>query len=196
MDIASQKQRLREAVSDRMKTLPERDRQSESRSLCRRVLENLPAGVKTVAAFYPMRSEADIVPLLQEFLKRGIRVFLPRMEGKTFSYRLMTSMETLAPGSLRIPEPDSDAPVLDEKELDLALIPGAAFDRDGNRLGRGNGGYDIWLEKARKENPGLKVWGVALDRQVVNVVPVQPHDRPVDAVVTQRELMKTPAERH
>ncbi len=190
MDISSQKQQLRAAVSDRMKTLQEKDRQAESRSVCRRILENLPKDAQTIAAYYPMKSEADIAPLLEEFLKRGINVYLPRAEGRAFLYRKMTSFEALAPGSLRIPEPDSEADILDEATLDIALIPGAAFDRKGNRLGRGNGGYDIWLEKLKKINPAAKVWGIALDRQVVNDVPVQPHDRPVDAVITPREMLK------
>lgn len=189
MDLSSQKQRLREAVSERMKTLPEKDRVSDSRSLCRRILEQLPKDTKTIAAYYPMRTEADIVPLLEEFLKRGINVYLPRAEGKAFLYRKMTSLKALKPGILRIPEPDENALVLNESDLDVALIPGAAFDYNGNRLGRGNGGYDIWLERLRTINPKALVWGIALDRQLVNEVPVQPHDRPVDAVITPREMI-------
>lgn len=177
-------------MTERTAHLAEKDRQAESRSLCRRVLENLPADTKTVAAYYPMRTEADITPLLEEFLKRGMSVYLPRAEGKAFTYRKMESLAALRPGVLRIPEPDADAPVLDNASLDLALIPGAAFDRDCNRLGRGNGGYDIWLETLRARNPHAQVWGIALDHQLVNEVPVQPHDRPVDAVVTPRGMIE------
>lgn len=189
MDLSAQKARLREAIKERMARLRPQDRQAESRSLCRRVLEHLPADVKTVAAYYPMPSEADIVPLLEELLRRGIAVYLPRAEGRAFLYRRMESLAALKPGTLRIPEPAGDAEVLEEPALDVALIPGAAFDRDCNRLGRGNGGYDIWLEKLRRENPSAKVWGIALDPQLTNEVPMQPHDQRMDAVITPRGII-------
>lgn len=186
MDIPSHKKRLRQAMTERGSGLREQDRQAESRSLCRRVLQHFPADIRTVAAYYPMRTEADITPLLEEFLRRGMELYLPRAEGKTFTYRRATSLAALKPGSLRIPEPDADAPVLDDASLDLALIPGAAFDRDCNRLGRGNGGYDIWIEKQRKANPQTRFIGVALECQVVNIVPSEAHDQRMDAIATAR----------
>lgn len=189
MDLSVQKARLREAIKERMARLRPQDRQAESRSLCRRVLEHLPADARTVAAYYPMPSEADIIPLLEELLKRGITVYLPRAEGKAFLYRKMESLEALKPGALRIPEPDEHADVLDDSTLDIALIPGAAFDRDCNRLGRGNGGYDIWLARLRKTNPDAKAWGIALDPQLTNAVPMQPHDQQMDAVITPRGII-------
>lgn len=190
MDIASAKQQLRRAITERGARLSEKDRQAESRSLCRRALEHLPADARTVAAYVAMRTEADLTPLLEELLRRGVALYLPRAEHNAFSYRLANSLDALTPGNLRIPEPSDDAPVLDDAALDVALVPGCAFDRACNRLGRGNGGYDIWLAKLRAANPRAQVWGIALDHQLASEVPMQKHDQPVDAVITPRGIIR------
>ncbi|MFA7682254.1 MAG: 5-formyltetrahydrofolate cyclo-ligase, partial [Candidatus Peribacteraceae bacterium] len=72
---------------------------------------------------------------------------------------------------------------------DCALIPGRAFDRDGNRLGRGNGSYDHWIREQRTANPQTKIWGIAFECQIVPIVPTEEHDERVDALITARGLI-------
>lgn len=74
-------------------------------------------------------------------------------------------------------------------EPTIVLVPGRAFDRERQRLGRGNGGYDIWIAKQRQQNPATKYWGVAFEHQIVPSIPVESHDQPMDAVVTPREFL-------
>lgn len=71
------------------------------------------------------------------------------------------------------------------EDIDLLIVPGVAFDRSRNRLGRGGGFYDRFLDL-----PGLRAQKIALafDVQIVDTVPVGPHDRPVDLVVTDKEI--------
>ena len=190
MDTASQKRQLRQAVSDRLSTLPEKDRQAESRSVCRRALEKLPKDPFTIAVFYPMRSEVDIRPLIEELLTRGCRVFMPRGTPRGFEFRRILSLENLVSGPYGILEPTDETELIEKTDIAYVIVPGMAFDRDCNRLGRGSGGYDKWLAGVRSVNDKAEAWGVALDRQLVNVVPVESHDQPMDAIVTPRVLIR------
>lgn len=188
MDIRAQKDLVRRSVAERMARMTEQDRQAESRSICRRILEHLPNDVTTVAAYYPMKTEVDIVPLLEEFLQKGIAIYLPRTEGKSFQFRKINSLKNLEPGPFRILEPTVDDDVFDVHTPILALVPGCAFDGAGNRLGRGNGGYDRWLADIRKQGTACTAWGICFDAQMINTVPMEAHDQPLDAIVTPRGL--------
>lgn len=188
MDIQQKKRQLREDIYHRLKNLSEKERAAESRSLCRRILELLPATSLSFAAFSSLRSEPALFPLLQELLKRGERLYLPRVENGKIVFRRVEDLRTLKPGSFNILEPRRDAELLDPSTLHTALIPGVAFDRTGNRLGRGNGGYDIWIAAQRKANPQTKFYGICFEAQLVQQVPVEPHDQKVDTIVTARGL--------
>lgn len=191
MHLADQKHSLRQNITERLSALSPNERHAESRSVCRRVLENLPPAPLTVTAYFPLTDEVDIRPLLAEFLKRGDAVYLPCGDGRTFVFRKFESLADLHPDGLHIPAPPPTAPLLDPQTLDIALVPGRAFDRKGNRLGRGNGGFDIWIESQRKAKPSTQYWGVALECQIVNAIPMEPHDKGVDAVVTARGIIKS-----
>ena len=190
MHLADQKESLRRAITERLRQMSPKERQAESRSVCRRVLENLPPAPITVTAYFPLTDEVDIRPLLAEFLKRGDAVYLPCGDGRTFVFRKFENTADLRPDGLQIPAPPPTAPLLDPASLAIALVPGRAFDVHGNRLGRGNGGFDIWIDGQRKTNPRTRYWGVALECQIVNVIPMEPHDKGVDAVITARGILK------
>ncbi|HVW66901.1 MAG TPA: 5-formyltetrahydrofolate cyclo-ligase [Candidatus Peribacteraceae bacterium] len=190
MHIRDEKELLRQRIKERGSRVSDKDRLAESRSICRRIVENLPAGPLTVCAYAAMRSEADLHTLLEELLARpGTRIFLPRFTRSFFEFREIHALDDLTPGRFNLPEPLPSSALLNLKDVTLALLPGIAFDRSGNRLGRGNGGYDRWLADLRKFNPDANVWGIALEYQLTDKIPVEPHDLPVDAVVTPRELI-------
>lgn len=189
MHIRDEKELVRTRIKERAVRLTENDRSAESRSICRRVLENLPAGPQTMCAYMPMRSEPDIAPLITELIALGHSVFVPMFTKSNFEFRQIHSLEDLIPGKFGLLEPLPSAPLLDNKKVTVALLPGVAFDRRGYRLGRGNGGYDKWLQSLRKVNPAARVWGIALEHQVTEKVPVEPHDEKVDAIVTAREMI-------
>ena len=191
MDPRAAKSQLRAAIDERLQRLSDKDRSAESRSLCRRILEALPKEPSIICAFYPLKDEADIRPLLQEIIARGYALYLPRKEGKHFVFRRVGSMEALQPDDFRVPAPTADAPLLKPEDCAVALVPGRAFDRKGNRLGRGNGGYDIWIREQRKKNPKTAFWGVALECQTAQEIPMEAHDERVDAVITARGIVKS-----
>ena len=189
-DIRSEKSALREAIKLRLARLSPEDRARESRSLCKRVIAALPHTPGTICVFYPMLgTEADIRELFPVLQERGWTMFFPRFEDTaSFSFRRATETDLVA-GRYGLSEPPNDAPTLDVRDVTLALIPGLAFDASGNRIGRGNGGYDRWLQILHTKNPVAKTWGIALDCQMVTHVPREPHDATVDAIVTPRGII-------
>jgi 5-formyltetrahydrofolate cyclo-ligase len=129
---------------------------------------------KSVLFYAPLLLEPDLSPLMTDALAGGKTIALPRFVRETGCYaafQVTNPAEDLTRGNFGILEPLSTAPSVPLNQLDLALVPGIAFDLDGRRLGRGKGFYDRLLAAV----PGAKC-GVAFDQQVVREVPVESHD--------------------
>lgn len=127
-----------------------------------------------------MPDEVDAAPLIAALRARGVRIALPRVDGERLTLHWHGEDAPGATGSFGLTEPLPDAPEADPAEIDLVIVPGVAFDAACNRLGMGAGYYDRLLA----EMPRAVTVGVAFDEQVVDEVPCEPHDRPLDAVVT------------
>ncbi|MEV0015155.1 5-formyltetrahydrofolate cyclo-ligase [Streptomyces tendae] len=148
------------------------------------------AGAHAVAAYVSVGAEPGTLALLDALRARGVRVLLPALlpdndldwgeytgEGSLARVRHGGRMELLEPAGERL-GPDAVT------RADVLLLPGVAVDGRGLRLGRGGGSYDRVLARlaAAGARPALLV--LLYDREVVARVPAEPHDRPVDAVVT------------
>ena len=135
----------------------------------------------SVLLFSPLGDEPDIAPLLTDALAERKRVCLPRFDAAqgVYSGAQVSSRADLAPGRFGALEPHEGCPAVSLKQLDLALVPGIAFDLAGRRLGRGKGFYDRLLI----EVPGHKC-GIAFDAQIVAQVPEEPHDVRVNSILT------------
>lgn len=192
MHPRDQKNELRHAIKDRIAHLSDTLRKAESRSLCRRIIENLPKTSGAICAYYPLKDEADLRPLILALQKLKYTVFLPKYEEGKLVFRQCENLDHLKAGRFDIPEPPTESPLLNPKDLLVALVPGRAFTKKGERLGRGNGGYDMWIRQQRQQNPNTKYWGVAFDCQIVNEIPIEEHDEKIDAVVTARGLTMCP----
>ena len=129
-----------------------------------------------------MPDELDIWPSLTVALAAGKQVFLPRFISTTNSYaacHVKIPDTDLTLGQFGIREPSESCPQISLNRLDLILVPGVAFDLRGRRLGRGKGFYDQLLAAVRG-----KTCGVAFDEQIVNEVPVEPHDVLLHCILT------------
>ncbi|MBQ0966414.1 5-formyltetrahydrofolate cyclo-ligase [Streptomyces sp. AD681] len=148
------------------------------------------AGAHAVAAYVSVGAEPGTLALLDALRARGVRVLLPALlpdndldwgeytgEGSLARVRHGGRMELFEPAGERL-GPDAVT------RADVVLLPGVAVDGRGLRLGRGGGSYDRVLARlaAAGARPALLV--LLYDREVVARVPAEPHDRPVDAVVT------------
>jgi 5-formyltetrahydrofolate cyclo-ligase len=141
-----------------------------------------------VSVFWPIRDEPDTRPLLAALSEAGFRVALPVTppRGEPLRFRAWSTGEPLQPGRFGTVEPPISAP---ECNPDLLFVPLAAFDRRGFRLGYGAGFYDGALARLRRLKP-VRAVGVAFAAQQVDVVPTEPHDQPLDALLTEGGLLE------
>ena len=144
------------------------------------------AEARTVFAFVPAAGEADIRPLLAQVLADGKRLAAPLCVGPgRMQCRVVTDLAALRPGAFGIPAPGPDSPLVLPEQIDLAVAPCLCCDRTGARLGRGGGYYDRFF--AGYGGPSLAVCPARL---LVQAVPMEPWDRPVDIVVRERGVFR------
>ncbi len=146
------------------------------------------AAAGTILAYAATATELPTLPLLSVALAGHKRLCLPRVaaDGDLILHRV-EALEGLVPGYRGLLEPAADAPRVAPAEVDLAVVPGVGFDRDGVRLGQGGGHYDRLLARFA---PTCVVCGAAFACQVVARLPSHPHDRPVAYVVTEQSLLQ------
>lgn len=141
------------------------------------------AAGKTVSGFMPIRSEADLRPLMEALQDIGARLCLPViLDRETIVFREFAKDVPLVKTGFGTTGPDDSAAVLDP---DLLLVPLAAFDANGNRIGYGAGHYDRAIAKLHAKGLDTTLIGIAFDCQEVPSVPAQPHDVALDAVLTE-----------
>nr|WP_027231239.1 5-formyltetrahydrofolate cyclo-ligase [Phyllobacterium sp. UNC302MFCol5.2] len=139
-----------------------------------------------VSGFWPIRSEVDLRPLLFGLRERGARLCLPVIIDKqTILFRELVRGAPMVETGFGTAGPPVEAAVLDPTFM---LVPLAAFDARGHRIGYGAGYYDRAI--ARLEDKGLnpRLVGVAFDCQEVEIVPDEPHDMPLEAILTESGL--------
>ena len=133
--------------------------------------------------FYaPLPEELDIWPLLRDSIAAGKTIALPRFDSITQRYvacQIQDLAHDISHGQFGIREPGSNCIAIPPNRLDLILVPGVAFDPQGRRLGRGKGFYDQLLASVRGTT-----CGVAFDEQIVEAIPVEPHDVHLNCILT------------
>jgi 5-formyltetrahydrofolate cyclo-ligase len=140
-----------------------------------------------VAGYSPIRNEIDPIPLMQALAERGATLALPVMVGNDMPlfFREWHPSDGLVRGSFGVFQPSSDAR---EVEPDIVLVPLAAFDRSGQRIGYGRGFYDRTIEGLRAHKK-VVIIGIAFATQEIDSVAVQSHDQRLDCVLTEQEFI-------
>src|SRR6476661_6351413 len=140
-----------------------------------------------VAGYSPIRSEIDPTSLMQKLAAQGARLALPEITAgdQPLKFRAWSPGDGLQRGRLGILEPSPDAP---EMIPDILLVPLAAFDRSGHRIGYGAGHYDRTLQQLRKMKT-ITAIGVAFAAQEVEAVPALLHDAALDFVLTETQAL-------
>lgn len=179
---------LRKAALARRDGLAVEAREAASRRIAGIVL-SLPgiATAEVVSAYWPIRSEVDLRPLIVALRARGQLVALPQVTPDGLVFRLAAEGDALAAGGFGLSEPGPDAPVVEPRAL---LVPLAAFDRRGHRIGYGKGYYDRALARLDADARALAI-GIAFSIQEIPRVPDGPHDRPLDGIVTETGFLTT-----
>jgi len=139
-----------------------------------------------VSGFLPIRSEADIRPLMARLAARGARLCVPViLDKQTIVFRELVDGAPLASSGFDTVGPGPDAPELDP---DLMLVPLSAFDRTGHRIGYGAGYYDRAIDRLWQKGLDPQLIGIAFDCQEVPSVPAEAHDVRLDAILTESGL--------
>jgi len=144
----------------------------------------------TLFMYVSFRSEVETLELIKGCINLGIRVAVPLVDASAvcmIPLLIKDPERDLVPGYYNIPEPDPKKSLpLNAGEIDAAVIPGSVFDIHGGRLGYGGGYYDRFLVN---DAPQAKRIGLAYELQVVDKVPVEPHDQPLDILVTEKRIV-------
>ncbi len=182
-DLPASKAAMRRAMRQLLASMTPAARATASASAEER-LKRQPIWSRTrrLGAFLSRPDELDLTPLLTAFCEGGGRLFLPRFRPTDGAYEFaeVRNLERdLRTGEFGLREPAAECPTLINKQLDLVLVPGLAFDPNGRRLGRGKGFYDRLLPQVNGE-----FCGVASDWQVLPEVPAGPHDQRLDCLLT------------
>jgi len=179
------KAEIRSEALKKRKALPSEVQKERSEKIIER-LEELDEfkSAEVILVYYSHHGEVRT----QEFMARWIdkkQFLLPKLtEGDTFLVQPVSSLAELKENRYGIPEPavsEVEAP-----RPDLVIIPGVAFDRDGNRIGMGSGYYDRFLED-KKDIPKV---ALAYSQQVLDAVPKESYDEPVDWIITEDEAIR------
>lgn len=143
-----------------------------------------------VSGFWPMRSEVDVRPLMFELRKKGARLVLPAIIDKTtIVFRELVRGAELIDMGFGTAGPGPEA---EELEPTLMLMPLAAFDDQGHRIGYGGGFYDRAIAKLRDKGRMPRLIGIAFECQRVDAVPHEAHDIPLPAIITENGLHALP----
>ncbi len=177
---------LRKAALAKRDALSDEQRSAAAEAMAKRGLpfEISPGAI--VSGYSPIRNEIDPVPLMRYLAGQGAKLALPVVpaRGKSLIFRAWSPDDRLMLGPLGILEP---SPAAAEVVPDIMLVPLAAFDRQGHRIGYGAGHYDFTLEHLRKAKTITAV-GTAFAVQEIKAVPAQPHDVALDYVLTEKKV--------
>ena len=129
-----------------------------------------------------MNDEVMTAELIEEWYEKKI-IVLPVVSGENIHFHTYLGKETLIEGAYGIQEPDSTERIQSEN-IDLFVVPGVAFDSEGNRLGRGKGYYDKYLAGVTKP-----IIGVCFDFQLIDYVPAEKHDIKMAMIITENQIV-------
>jgi 5-formyltetrahydrofolate cyclo-ligase len=139
-----------------------------------------------ISGFWPIRSEADVRPLMAHLRTRGARLCLPVvLDRETIIFRELVVGAPVVKTGFGTTGPGPEAAALDP---DILLVPLSAFDRAGHRIGYGAGHYDRAIDRLKAMGRRPKLIGIAFDCQEVASVPAEPHDVALDAILTESGL--------
>jgi 5-formyltetrahydrofolate cyclo-ligase len=190
VNLRERKRSLRDAIMARRDALDPIWREQASRAIAERIagMDRF-ATARVVLLTLPFRSEWNAMLVVARALDAGKIVVAPRVDAPARMlrvYRIADPARDIEAGYRGIPEPRAACPEFALDQVDWVLVPGVAFDACGRRLGYGGGYYDRLLPFVAKTAP--RVAG-AFEMQIVDDVPMAPHDLGVDVVVTEQRTL-------
>ena len=185
VDIFELKRETRRIFSEKRKSISEFDRVVfDEELLLKTVLLDAYKKADILLAYYPVKNEPNILPIVLRALEDGKRVAFPisKPDGFKLDFRFIRGLDDLIEGRYSIPEPAVDFEKYVNNEKTLCIVPGLAFDRKGKRIGYGKGYYDRFLSDFSGVSLGLCYAGFLVDTLVVEETDVS-----LDIIITDEE---------
>jgi 5-formyltetrahydrofolate cyclo-ligase len=185
--VADQKARLRQQVLASRDALPAAMRAAAAETIAARPFPLRIERGMVVSGFSPMKTEINLIPLMRKLADAGAQLALPAIvgRGKPLIMRAWNFGDPFKAGQWGIREPVAEAP---EVAPDILIVPLAAFDRSGHRIGYGAGYYDLTINALRTKKPVTAI-GIAFAAQEIPQVPATERDARLDLVLTEREAI-------
>ena len=173
------KQALRKEIREKKRAMTEQQIVAASQRLAELFLaSDAYKQAKTIYGYLPYNQEVRTVPMLQQALRDGKKVAVPKCYGDEMRFIYLDDLSKVEKGYCGIPEPIADEPVAHDENA-LVLMPGLAFDPQGHRMGDGGGFYDKFLE----QEPNHPTIALCYDFQMLDHLETEAHDIPVDTVL-------------
>ncbi|KAF0091757.1 MAG: 5-formyltetrahydrofolate cyclo-ligase [Fusobacteria bacterium] len=193
--IIEQKKEVRKSIQLIKRNLTDEYLSSASKKITNDLIKTK-AFIKanTIMCYLSFGTEVNTAPIINECYKQGKTILIPIIMSNADGTSYMEASELidpnidLAPGTMGILEPkESSIRIKDPKTIDLIVIPGLAFDKNGNRLGYGAGYYDYYLKRVRDDCYQL---AISFSCQLVSSIPTEEHDRSIPHILTERGLYR------
>ena len=173
------KKELRRTIREKKRAMTEDEIENRSAKLAQLLYaSDAYRNAKTIYGYLPYNQEVRTVPMLEQALRDGKRVAVPKVFGDEMKFLYLEDLTQVAKGYAGIPEPIADEPEAQDRTA-LVLMPGLAFDPQGHRIGYGGGFYDKFLA-AEPNHPTL---ALCYDFQLLPELETEEHDIPVDTVL-------------
>jgi 5-formyltetrahydrofolate cyclo-ligase len=192
--ISQLKAKLRSEAAAKRRGAWSRSNETASNAVAARGLEFVSAQ-KTqegavVSGYYPIRDELDCLPLLRALHRLRFGIGLPKTSRPlALKFKAWTPDAPLTIGKFGLSEPSETAP---DVMPSIVFVPLLGFDRHGNRLGYGAGYYDAALSSLRTRR-SIVAAGIAFDEQEFESLPREPHDEPLDFILTPTRTLRAGA---
>lgn len=176
------KSELRQALKSRRNNMTSEEVIEKSNKICDKVIfSDYFKNAGTVMVYLSFKNEVNTRKIIEKAISSDKKVLVPITDGDDMFVSLIDDLNLLKKGAFGIDEPT----VIKEwsGKIDLCIIPGLGFDKWGGRIGFGKGYYDKFLLK----NPCIKM-GIAYSNQIEENVFSEPHDIPMDIIVTEEEM--------
>jgi len=185
--IISSKEQLRAQALAKRDALPVAERQAAAETIAAHAFPVMVRPGMIVSGFMPLKSETNPLPLMRRLADAGAQLALPAIagRGKPLIMRAYAFGDEFARGQWGIREP---RPESRELHPDIVIVPLAAFDRHGHRIGYGAGYYDMTINALRARKPTVAI-GIAFAAQEISRVPATERDARLDLVLTEREVI-------
>ena len=193
MTIFNDKKMLRKEILAKRKNIDTAKKEDMDKKIVDKFYESkYYKEAKNIFIYISYDSEIDTKEIINKALIDNKRVYVPRTEFKT---RLMdaveiASLDNLIESEYGILEPAMEEPHIEPDELDLIVVPGVAFDRNGGRMGYGAGFYDRYFKRISKDRmEKIKKLALAYDFQILEKIPMDEQDVPVNYIITEKEFI-------